>query len=109
VENTMNNEFCIVVTTYSDEEVGKRLVEGLVSGRLAACIQSIDITSAYHWKGKVNREKETLLLIKTKSSLYNEVEAAIRSVHSYEVPEIVQVPIAGGWEGYLDWLRKECK
>jgi periplasmic divalent cation tolerance protein len=105
----MNTEYGLVTTTFSDPELGRRLAEGLLEKRLAACVQTLPIHSTYRWKGAVQQEAETLMLIKTKVSLYPEVEAHIRAIHSYAVPEIVLVPIAAGFAGYLQWIADETK
>lgn len=80
--------------------------ELLVTRRLAACVQTTGITSRYVWKGQYTREDETLLLIKTTTRLALEVERAIRENHSYEVPEIIQVPIERGLDAYLQWIAE---
>ena len=105
----MNTEYGLVTTTFADPELGRRLAEGLLENRLAACVQTLPIHSAYRWKGAIQREAETLMLIKTKAALYPEVEAYLRSVHPYETPEIVWLPIAAGFAGYLAWIDAETK
>ena len=80
----------------------------LVSKRLAACVQLVSkLESHYRWKGKKEISREILLIIKTRSSLYKKVEAAILKNHSYEVPEIICLPISKGSKTYLNWLAKE--
>ncbi len=105
----MNTTYGMVLTTVSDPEVKTRLVDGLLEKRLAACVQAMPIQSTYRWKGQVQREEEVLLLIKTKVSLYPEVEAFLRATHDYEVPEIVLVPIEAGLAAYLQWVDAETK
>ena len=105
----MAMEYGIAATTFSDPETGRRIAEGLLERRLAACVQTFPIQSAYRWKGAVQREPETLMWIKTRAALYPEVEAFIRSVHTYETPEIVWLPIAGGSPAYLKWIGDETK
>ena len=105
----MATEFGIVLTTVAEPEIARRLADGLLEKRLAACVQSLPIHSAYRWKGALQREPEILLLIKTKAALYPEVEAFLRSAHPYETPEIVWLPIAAGFAGYLAWLDAETK
>lgn len=105
----MNEPCGMVLTTFADPEVGRRLADGLLERRLAACVQMLPIQSAYRWKGAIQREAETLMLIKTRAARYPAVEAFIRSVHDYETPEIVWVPIAGGAAAYLEWLAAETE
>ena len=104
----MNSEYCIIMTTFSDDDTGEKIIEGLIEQRLAACVQEFHIHSHYRWKGNVHKEGETLLFIKTKTALYAKVEAFIKANHSYEVPEIIQVPIRTGLPAYLQWIDDEC-
>jgi periplasmic divalent cation tolerance protein len=96
--------YCIVMTTTGDEATAERLAAGLVERRLAACVQSVPMRSVYVWQGEVERASEVLLLIKTRAAEYDAVEAHIRSEHSYEVSEVVMVPIVRGSAGYLGWI-----
>lgn len=98
--------YCVVLTTAGTEEEAHRLAEGLVSRKLAACVQAMPITSTYIWQGQLRRDPEWLLLIKTTSARYDEVESFIREHHSYEVPEIVLVPILQGLGAYLAWVQE---
>jgi periplasmic divalent cation tolerance protein len=100
----MPDDFCIIFTTAGSQEEADQLAEMLVARRLAACVQIANIASCYRWKGKMIKEPEFLLLIKTAADLYAEVEAAILENHSYEVPEIVQLPITQGLDRYLEWI-----
>ncbi len=97
----------MVLVTFPDAETAGRMADGLLARRLAACVQTLPIQSAYHWKGAVHRDSEVLALIKTQCAMYPEVEALIRSEHPYETPEIIMLPIATGFAGYLDWIRGE--
>lgn len=103
-----NNNFCVVITTYSDEKVGKSIIGSLIENKLAACIQVQNIESYYHWKGEVNCDNEKLLYIKTKKSLYKDVEQKILENHDYETPEIILLPIERGFKDYLNWINEEC-
>jgi periplasmic divalent cation tolerance protein len=103
----MNTDMGMVMTTFSDPETGRSLAEGLLEQRLAACVQTMAIQSTYRWKGAIQREPETLMLIKTRTSLYARVEAFIRKTHDYEIPEIIQVPITAGLPAYLSWIDGE--
>lgn len=109
VKENMKEKYCLVITTYADEENGKKIIDALLSQRLAACVQMMPIQSFYHWQGKIANDQEKLLLIKSKASLYSEIEATILRYHTYETPEIIQVPINTGFAGYLHWLGEECK
>jgi periplasmic divalent cation tolerance protein len=95
---------CVVLTTVPSREAARSLATRLVENRLAACVQLSAIESVYRWQGSVQHEEEVLLLIKTRSELYAPLEAFIKEVHSYEVPEILQLPVQAGAETYLRWL-----
>ncbi|MGD9781891.1 MAG: divalent-cation tolerance protein CutA [Kiritimatiellia bacterium] len=105
----MNAEYGIALATFPDPAAADEILGGLLEQRLAACAQTMPIHSAYRWRGAVNRNSEVLALIKTKAALYPEVEAFIRARHSYEVPEIVWLPIAAGSEKYLRWIGEETQ
>jgi periplasmic divalent cation tolerance protein len=76
----------------------------LIQEKFAACVQSFPITSTYTWEGKMIRDPEWLLLIKTRSDKYIAVEDFILAHHSYDVPEIIQLPVEMGYSGYLTWI-----
>ena len=105
----MNPDYCIVVTTFADDADGKKIIDALISERLAACVQVFPIQSHYQWKGKVECQDEKLVFIKTKTSLFSEVQDSILANHTYETPEIIQLPIDGGFPEYLSWIAAECK
>lgn len=102
----MTNEFCLVTTALDDRESAYRLASRLVEMRLAACVQVTSVGSTYHWKGKVETVDEYLLTIKTLARLYTSLEKAIREEHPYEIPEILQLSIDGGFQPYIDWMRE---
>ena len=100
---------CIqVVTTTDNKEDAEKIATRLVEKKLAACVQIVGpITSFYRWKGNIEKAQEWQCWIKSKEILYKEIEKEIRSVHPYEVPEIVAIPIVAGSRGYLQWLEGE--
>ncbi|KKC99626.1 MULTISPECIES: divalent-cation tolerance protein CutA [Photobacterium] len=100
-------EFCVVLTTFSDDEVGEAIIHSLLNKHLAACIQVQSIDSYYHWKGKVQADKEKLVVIKTTHDKYSAIEADILANHNYETPEIICLPIVAGYPDYLEWVRAE--
>ena len=98
--------FSLCYTTVPSTEVAELVAGKLVGDRVAACVSALPgVTSTYMWKGAVERSTEQLLMIKTQTALVPRVIEAIRSVHPYEVPEIISVPIANGHEPYLEWIR----
>ncbi len=105
----MTGEYCMILTTCGSQEEAERIAEVLVSRRVAACVQVSNIHSTYRWEGKVHKDAEYLLLIKTQARLYEKVEAAILENHSYEVPEIIQLPITQGSKNYLEWLEENAR
>ncbi len=98
------DKYCTIMTTYSDEKIGKKIIESLLDKRLVACIQRQEVNSFYHWDGKVNNDKEYLLYIKTTISLYKEIEQVITQHHDYDTPEIIMLPITDGYPPYLQWI-----
>src|ERR1700761_4775351 len=98
---------CVVMTTVSKKEQAEKLARAVLEARLAACVQIQEITSYYWWDQKINREPEQLLYLKTPSDKYRELEAWLATNHSYDTPEILQLPVAAGFAKYLDWMQKE--
>ncbi|MGO8738239.1 divalent-cation tolerance protein CutA [Rhodoblastus sp.] len=95
--------FCLVQTTIDDEKRAEEIAEALVEKKLAACVQIGTVTSHYVWKGAPAREKEFLLSAKARQKDFAALAKAIKSMHSYETPEIIAVPILAGDAAYLDW------
>jgi len=104
----MMGEYIQVLTSIESREGAEKIAKALVERRLAACVQIVGpIASIYRWQGKIERAQEWLCLIKSRAGLYKEIEAAIFEAHSYEVPEILAMPVLAGSEKYLAWLRSE--
>jgi len=102
------NEYILVMTTVPDKKSGEKIAQVIVGERLAACITvSSACLSFYWWKKKISQDKEYILVIKTKTSLYNKLEEKILEIHPYEVPEIIALPLLKGYTKYLDWISKE--
>ncbi|MEO5764468.1 MAG: divalent-cation tolerance protein CutA [Casimicrobiaceae bacterium] len=95
----------VVLTNLPDRESAGRLARTLVEGRLAACVSiGATVESIYHWRGKTETAVEVPVSVKTRAALFLQVEAAIRSFHPYELPEIVAVPLTHGSTAYLAWI-----
>ncbi len=106
----MKNRNYLVITTSSNKEEVQKLAETMVQKRLAACAQvEGPITSTYWWKGKVEKDEEWKCSFKTSEALYPELERLLKHEHSYDVPEIIAIPIVEGNNDYLSWLAKELK
>ena len=100
----MQDNHSLIITTTPDKESARKIVRLLVDKKLAACGQIFPIESIYFWQGKVCDESEVMLFIKSKTALFDEIKILIKENHSYEVPEIVQIPITNGLPEYLQWI-----
>jgi periplasmic divalent cation tolerance protein len=101
-------EISIVLITAGTEDEAAKIGMTLVEERLAACANMVPrIRSIYRWKGKIYDEQEFLLIVKTRTSLFQALEKRVRELHSYEVPEIISFPVARGLEQYLEWVNTE--
>jgi periplasmic divalent cation tolerance protein len=98
----------IFITCSSTKEAGI-VARGLVEKKLAACVNMAPVTSVFSWKGKIERCRETLLIVKTTGARRQAVERFVKSLHSYEVPEIIALPITGGNRAYLRWLHASVR
>lgn len=104
--STAVEEAIVVFMTAAGVEEAERLAAILVEKRLAACVQIMpEMESVYRWQGKVERQREVLLIAKTTRSKFEQLEKEVRAVHSYETPEIVAVPLTAGSGPYLEWLK----
>ena len=93
-----------MITTGSQEEA-RKLADLLIGQRKAACVNIVPgVDSIFHWKGKVESARESLLPVKTRVALLSDVVRLVREIHSYELPEIIALPVIGGSEDYLRWL-----
>ncbi len=99
----------LVLTTLPDRESARRLAERLIESRLAACVNILaPCRSVYRWKDTVQDDEEFPVLIKTTAERYAALEAQIRAIHPYELPELIAVPVEQGLPRYLDWIKTEC-
>jgi periplasmic divalent cation tolerance protein len=104
------SDFILVISTVPNEEEGKAIAEKLVTERLAACVNlSSSVQSLYRWQGSISTDSEFMLFIKTRNDLYSKLEQRIRELHSYDVPEIIGIPVCQGSQSYLEWIKKETK
>ena len=95
----------IVYTTVGSEEEAVLIARTVVEGKLAACANIIpSIRSIYRWQGKVEDESESLIFIKTRSDSVEALIARIKGLHTYDVPDIIAIPIEKGYQPYLDWV-----
>jgi len=97
--------YVVVLVTVPSKEDGLKIARELVNRRLVACVNIVDnVHSVFFWEGKVDEAKEALLIIKTRLDKMNEVISCIKSMHPYQVPEIIALPIVYGIESYLKWI-----
>ena len=104
------SEHCVIFITAGSKEAADTLSRGLVENKLAFCVNTVPgIQSTYHWEGKIHVDEEILLIVKTRKDLYDALESWVKTNHSYDVPEIIALPIERGLPEYLsgidDWVR----
>lgn len=102
------SDYIVVHITASSVEEAQLIARVLLEQRLAACVNIVpQVNSHFWWQGKIDSAEESLLVVKTRASLLDDLIQSVREVHSNEVPEIIALPIIGGSKDYLDWLDKE--
>lgn len=99
-------ELLLVLTTVASRDEARRMAHALVQRRLVACAQISEIESVYGWQGAVAQEPELRLLLKTEASRYPALQAAIRELHSYELPAVVAVPVSAALPAFADWVAQ---
>jgi periplasmic divalent cation tolerance protein len=106
----MNHKIIVLVTCGSRIEA-RRIARAVVEARLAACVNVLTapVESIYRWKGKVETARELLLVIKSTRKRFAALEAEVRRLHSYDVPEIVALPIERGSQAYLAWIDQSTR
>jgi periplasmic divalent cation tolerance protein len=104
------NEVLVILTNCPDDATARRIARTLVEQRLAACVNQLaPVESTYRWQSRIEQATEVPLLIKSTRARYAELEAAIRTLHPHSVPEIVALPVAGGFAPYLRWVDDETQ
>ena len=100
----------VVLITASGEEEARRIAGLLLNQRRAACVNIVPrVDSLFWWQGKPDSAEESLLIVKTKASLLRTIVSLVKEIHSYEVPEVIGLPIIGGNEDYLKWIDSEVE
>jgi len=105
----MEQKFTVIITTCPNAEEAEALTQALIESRLAACVQTSQINSTYHWQGKLETDQEIRLMIKTTADLFDEIAAMIHLHVSYNTPEVISLPVLQGSNAYLDWVSQEAK
>lgn len=99
------DKYIVILSTVPDKETGLLVANALVKEKLAACVNIFSgIQSIYQWKGELCNEEELMLIIKSRSFLFEKIRKRISDLHSYEVPEIISIPVLEGHKPYLDWI-----
>lgn len=102
----MTDQVIVALSTCPDEAIAGVIARALVSERLATCVNRLGgVTSTYFWDGRLQEEAEILLIIKTTAARQAELAARLKALHPYELPELVILPVTGGNEPYLQWVR----
>ncbi|MDD5648305.1 MAG: divalent-cation tolerance protein CutA [Dehalococcoidia bacterium] len=100
--------FTVVLVTASGLDEGNKITSILLDKRLAACVNIVPkISSLFWWQGKIDAADEVLLIIKTRASRVKDIVDAVKSVHSYSVPEVIALPVIAGNDDYLNWIAEE--
>ena len=100
----------IVLVTCSGREEGERIAEQLVERQLAACVNIVpSVTSVYKWEGKIHKDGEALLIIKSRKELFAKLRQAVTELHSYDLPEVIGLGLEDGFKPYLDWVLQNTK
>jgi periplasmic divalent cation tolerance protein len=105
----MSDHVVVLMTAGSPEEA-KRIARALVAKMLAACVNVIPgVTSVYRWEGEVQQDQEWLLVAKSRQDVLDDLTRYVQSLHSYDVPEIIALPLVGGSDSYLRWIDREVQ
>jgi periplasmic divalent cation tolerance protein len=101
----MNQKFIVVLVTTSGKEEAEKIARQLLDEKLIACANIISsVSSLFRWSGKIESAEEYIVLMKTRLDLFEKLEKTIKLVHSYQVPEIIALPIIKGSKQYMEWL-----
>jgi periplasmic divalent cation tolerance protein len=104
------NNYIIILVTAKDKAEAEKVSQSLLKERLIACANIINpVTSFFHWSGKIDRAEECLIVMKSRADLFAQVVERVKGLHSYEVPEILALPIVDGSEAYLGWMGEVLK
>ncbi len=96
----------MVLYVTAPEELAKKIARSVVEARLVACVSMFKVSSMFWWEGKVDVAEETLMIIKTTKDMQEAAAEHIKTMHEYQVPEIIALPITGGLPAYLQWVRE---
>jgi periplasmic divalent cation tolerance protein len=102
----MKINFIVILITAKDKKEAETIARGLLDAKLIACANIVEgVQSLFWWQGKIDSSKEAMLILKTKKILFKKVSSKVKSLHSYQTPEIIALPIVAGSEDYLHWVN----
>ena len=109
MQNQVREEIVIFITAPNEDEAAT-IARSLIDARLAACVNIVkNIRSVYTWQGNVEDDSEVLMIVKTRKDRFNALSAKVRELHSYDVPEVIALPVIDGSEEYLKWIQESTK
>ncbi len=104
----MSNDFIVILVTAANRAEAEQIGQSLVEKKLAACCNIVDpIFSIFHWEGKICKENEVLLIVKSVKNRFDGISIEVKKLHSYTTPEIIALPIISGSDDYLNWIKTE--
>ncbi len=103
--NSNISQYGVILVTVASPEEGEKIARVLLTEKLAACVNIFPVNSIYVWQEKINRDREWQLTIKTNLAIFDKIAAKIKTLHSYEVPEIIAIPLVAGSQQYLNWIE----
>ena len=103
-----DTRYVVILVTAGTSDEARKIADVLLEKRKAACVSIVPgVSSRFWWRGRLDSAEESLLIVKTRASSLNEIITLVRETHSYEVPEIIALPVVGGNPDYLEWLDRE--
>ena len=102
-------DYVVILVTATSRQEADAIAQALIADNLAACVSFTQIHSVYKWQGKVNSDDEWQLVIKTHIDKFSQLETKVKEIHSYEVPEIIALPIVAGSLPYLNWISEQVQ
>ena len=102
--------FVVLLITTATAEEAQRISRVLLEQKKVACVNIVPkVNSFFWWQGKLDSAEESLLIVKTKASQLSEIVPLVKEIHSYDIPELIALPIIGGNQDYLEWIQKEVR
>ncbi|MFH0855362.1 MAG: divalent-cation tolerance protein CutA [Candidatus Omnitrophota bacterium] len=100
----------IILITAKERKEAEKIAKSLIKNKLAACVNIVSgIKSFFLWQGKLNQVEETLLIVKSRKEKFNKIAKLVKASHSYDVPEIIAMPIVSGFKPYLSWINDSIR